>query len=80
MEIGIHIPEVKLLPSKTNSGYFAIKRFDRNQNKKLHMARAAALLEADFRSPCLDYIELFKLTKIITKDNMKDLKELFLRM
>ena len=80
MEIGIHIPEVKLLPSKTNSGYFAIKRFDRNQNKKLHMARAAALLEADFRSSSLDYIELFKLTKIITKDNMNDLKELFLRM
>lgn len=80
MEIGINIPEVKLLPSKTNSGYFAIKRFDRNQNKKLHMISAAALLEADFRSPCLDYIELFKLTKIITKDNMNDLKELFLRM
>lgn len=79
-EIGINIPEVKLLKSKTNSGYFAIKRFDRKGNKKLHMITAAALLEADFRSPCLDYSELFKLTKIITKDNMNDLKELFLRM
>lgn len=44
------------------------------------MASATALLEADFRSSSLDYIELFKLTKIITKDNMNDLKELFLRM
>lgn len=79
-EIGINIPETKLLKSKYNSGYFAIKRFDRVNNKKIHMITAAALLEADFRSPCLDYSDLFKLTKIITKDNMADLKELFLRM
>lgn len=79
-EIGINIPEVKLLESKFNSGYFAIKRFDRNKNQKLHIITAAALLEADFKSPCLDYSELFKLTKIITKDNIKDLEDLFLRM
>ncbi len=79
-EIGINMPEVKLFESKTNSGYFGVKRFDRDNNKKFHMITAAALLEVDFRSPCLDYITLFKLTKIITKDNMNDLKELFLRM
>ena len=79
-EIGINIPEVRLFESKTNSGYFGIKRFDRLGDKKLHMITAAALLEVDFRSPCLDYSELFKLTKIITKDNMNDLKDLFLRM
>lgn len=79
-EIGINIPETKLLDSKINSGYFAIRRFDRINNKKIHMITAAALLEVDFRSPCLDYSELFKLTKIITKDNINDLKDLFLRM
>ena len=79
-EIGINMPEVKLLESKINSGYFAVKRFDRVNGKKLHMVSAAALLEVDFRSPCLDYSELFKLTRIITKDNTNDLKELFLRM
>ncbi len=79
-EIGIDIPEVKLFPSKTNSGYFGIKRFDRINGKKIHMITAAALLEADFRSPCLDYRDLFKLTNILTNNNKDDIKNLFLRM
>lgn len=80
IEIGIDMPEVKLFDSKTNNGYFGIKRFDRTNGKKVHMISAAALLEADFRSPCIDYNDLFKLTRIITKDSTSDLKELFLRM
>lgn len=79
-EIGINIPPVKLFESKTNSGYFGVQRFDRREGKKIHMITAAALLEADFRSQCLDYNELFKLTKIITNDNIADLNDLFLRM
>ena len=79
-EIGINIPEVKLFPSKTNSGYFGIKRFDRLNGKKIHMITAAALLEVDFRSPCIDYNDLFKLTKILTNNNIDDIKNLFLRM
>ena len=79
-EIGINIPDVKLFTSNLNSGYFGVKRFDRVNGKKIHMITAAALLEVDFRTPCLDYSELFKLTKIITHDNQDDLKELFLRM
>ena len=79
-EIGINIPETKLFPSIYNSGYFGIKRFDRKNNEKVHMISASALLEADYRSPCLDYLDLFKLTKIITKDNKKDIEDLYLRM
>lgn len=78
--IGIDIPEVKLFKSKFNSGYFGIKRFDRVNGKKTHMISAAALLEVDFNSPCLDYLDLFKLTKIVTRDNENDLKQLYLRM
>lgn len=79
-EIGIKIPDVKLFPSKTSMGYFGIKRFDRDGDKKIHMISAAALLEVDFKSPCADYSDLFKLTKIITKDNKEDVKQLYLRM
>ena len=79
-KIGINIPDVKLFPSKNNSGYFGIERFDRKDGNKIHMISAAALLEADFRSPCLDYNDLFKLTRILTNDNLVDLKQLFLRM
>lgn len=72
----IDIPEAQLL----NDKYFAIKRFDRNHKNKTHMISAAALLEADFKAPCADYLDLFKLTKIITKENEYDLEQLYRRM
>lgn len=79
-KVGIEIPNVKLFKSNTNAGYFGIKRFDRINGEKVHMITAAALLEADFRSPCADYLDLFKLTKLITFSNLEDLKQLYLRM
>ncbi len=79
-EIGINIPDIKLFKSNINKGYFGIKRFDRSGKRKIHVISAAALLEADFNTPCADYLDLFKLTKIVTKDNKKDIEELYLRM
>lgn len=75
---GIDMPLVKLFDSKMCSGYFGIERFDINHNSKLHMATVAGLLEADYRSPCLDYNDLLKLTKIITNDI--DTYQMFRRM
>lgn len=72
----IDMPETKLIQDQ----YFAVKRFDRLGNKKIHMISAAALLEADFKSPCADYLDLFKLTKIITRDNAYDIEQLYRRM
>ncbi len=65
---GIEVPEIKLLESKICLGYFGIKRFDRKQNNKIHMASASAILETSHRLPNLDYIDLMKLTYILTKD------------
>ena len=79
-EIGINIPDFKLIDSKISKGFFAIKRFDRINNVKIHMISVSALVEADFKSPCMDYNELFKLTKLITFDNKDDIEELYLRM
>lgn len=79
-ELGMNMPDVKLFESKKTKGYFGIKRFDRVGDEKIHMISAAALLEVDFQTPCCDYSDLFKLTKIVTKDNLNDLKELYLRM
>lgn len=78
--IGIDMSDVKLFESSKGKGYFGIKRFDRINNKKVHMISASALLEADFRSPCCDYLDLFKLTKYITNENEHDIKQLYLRM
>ena len=78
-ETGINIPEIKLITSKKGNKYFLIKRFDRVNNKKIHMISAAALLEVDFRAPSLDYNELIKLTRVLTK-NDDDVVEMYRRM
>ena len=91
---GIDMTEVRLFPSKKCKGYFGIKRFDRerivdgigtkvkagNKKKRIHMLTAAALLELDFEQPRLDYHSLMKLTKILTRDNEADVREMFRRM
>jgi len=78
-EAGIDIPDIKLVTSKLGNKYFLIKRFDRNGDKRIHMISAAALLEVDFRAPSLDYNELIKLTRVLTK-NDEDVLEMFRRM
>ncbi len=76
---GIDMTNTVLFKSNLCSGYFGIKRFDRN-NGKIHMISAAALLEVDYRAPVLDYSDLFKLTKIVTNNNKNDVIELYRRM
>lgn len=78
-EAGINIPDIKLITSKCGNKYFLIKRFDRSDNKRIHMISAAALLEVDFRAPSLDYNELIKLTRVLTK-NDDDVVEMYRRM
>lgn len=83
-ECGISMTETRLFPSEQCKGYFGIKRFDRiltrDNIKKVHMLTAAALLELDFEQPNLDYHELMKLTKILTRDNYEDMENMFRRM
>ena len=81
---GITMSETRLFPSEKCEGYFGVKRFDRisdkNETKRIHMLTAAALLELDFQQPSLDYHSLMKLTKILTRDNEKDMRERVRRM
>ncbi|GAB4195068.1 MAG: type II toxin-antitoxin system HipA family toxin [Wenzhouxiangellaceae bacterium] len=67
-EAGIIIPDTHLFPAKNGPGYFAIKRFDRDGNQRLHMHTACGLLHADFRIPSLDYEDLIALTSTLTRD------------
>ncbi|AYD47316.1 type II toxin-antitoxin system HipA family toxin [Arachidicoccus soli] len=68
IEAGVSIPKVFLFPAKKGGGYFAVKRFDRDGNKRLHMHTASGLLHSDFRAPSLDYEDLLTLTGALTKD------------
>ena len=60
---GVEFTETELLEGK----YFATKRFDREEGRRVHMHSAAGLLYADFRFPSLDYTELIKATLALTK-------------
>lgn len=78
---GIVVPNTKLLPSKKCKGYFATERFDRDYSafelNRIHMLTVAAILELDFTTPSLDYNSLMKLTKILTHDNIEELRQMY---
>lgn len=69
---GIDMPETMLFEGR----FFGTKRFDIINNKNLHVHSAAGLLHADFRLPSLDYTELIKATRAITK-NEKEVEKMF---
>jgi serine/threonine-protein kinase HipA len=83
-QCGIDMEETRLFPSDICDGYFGTKRFDRNNDSfgehRIHMLTAAALLELDFRQPNMDYHQLMKLTKILTRDNKHDIENMYRRM
>ena len=69
---GIHRPETRLF----EGNYFGVERFDRRPEGKIHTLSAAGLLNADYRVPSLDYLDLLKLCHILTK-TMKEVEALF---
>ncbi|MBR1617839.1 type II toxin-antitoxin system HipA family toxin [bacterium] len=75
-DCGIKMTETKLFDSKICSGYFGIKRFDRENGKKIHMVSVSGLLETSHRLPNLDYNILMKLTLELTK-NYQDIEQLY---
>lgn len=75
-QAGVSIPDVHLFQSRKGSGYFAVKRFDREGSKRLHMHTIGGLLHSDFRTPSLDYDDLLTLTGTITKD-IREVEKMF---
>lgn len=73
---GINVPEVHLFPSQKGNGYFAVKRFDREGNKRLHMHTVSGLVHSNFRFPSLDYEDLLSLTGVLTKD-IREVEKMF---
>ena len=72
----IKMSETRLFESKICSGYFGVKRFDRENGKKVHMVSVSGLLETSHRLPNLDYNILMKLTLELTK-NYQDIEQLY---
>ena len=67
----VDIPPSRLICTKVRGieeSFFAIKRFDRNKNKKLHVVSLGGLLDASHREPSLDYTQLLKAVHFVTRD------------
>ncbi|MDH1603411.1 type II toxin-antitoxin system HipA family toxin [Empedobacter sp. GD03739] len=75
-DAGIEMPEVHLFSSQKGNGYFAIKRFDRDKNKRLHMHTVSGLVHSNFRLPSHDYEDLLSLTSVLTKD-IREVEKMF---
>ena len=68
--------DTRLLSSNLYEGYFATKRFDRENGRKIHMVSVSGLLETSHRIPNLDYNILMQLTLNITHD-YEEIEKLF---
>ena len=76
---GINVNEFRLFESTKNKGYFGSKRFDRKDEKDIHMISLSSILETTHRIPNLDYYHLFQVISVICIDK-KEIYEAFRRM
>lgn len=76
---GIRMAPVQVLRATSGEPFFATDRFDRSGAARLHMQTVAALLDVDFRTATLDYTELLKLVRLMTRDQ-RAVEEMFRRM
>lgn len=80
-QAGLQPPEWRLIPAPAQSGavaWLTVKRFDylsggadgdpkKTMPGRLHMHSACGLLNADFRTPSLDYLDLIKASRQLCK-------------
>jgi serine/threonine-protein kinase HipA len=70
-EAGLIMPKTDLLNMRVNrnkESYFAVKRFDRAWNRKIHFLSLSGYAHANHRVPCLDYGSgVFAATKKLTR-------------
>ncbi len=68
-EAGIHMSPVRLFRGDHGAGYFMTRRFDRKGNgRRIHVQSAASLLNLDCRTDRIDYLDLFKLSDVLTRN------------
>jgi len=77
---GIVMSETQLAASRLCGGYFKTKRFDREGSNKIFSITFTGLLETDFRVPSCDYSTYMKLIQILTRNNIHDLRQMYLLM
>jgi len=67
-EAGIEMPPTRLFDDGEGHSWFGVRRFDRQGAKRMHMHTLGGLVDADFRLPSLDYVDLLKVTRALTRN------------
>jgi serine/threonine-protein kinase HipA len=76
---GVAVPSTQLLGrTRTRPGYFAIERFDRVGSARIHCHTLGGLLQLPHASPALDYLQLLKVTRGLTRSEAS-VSEMFRR-
>jgi serine/threonine-protein kinase HipA len=78
-DAGIDMAWTGVLRSDRGEPFFVTDRFDRVGAGRLHMQTVAALLEVDFREATLDYSELLRVVRHVTRD-IRATEEMYRRM
>jgi serine/threonine-protein kinase HipA len=77
---GVAMPPTRLFEVRRGRAvrrYFGVRRFDRTSgNQRIHLHTFGNLVQVDFRIPSTDYEDLFKVTRVLTKNHL-DLLRLF---
>lgn len=76
---GVEMTGVRIIRASNGEPFFVTDRFDRIGGRRLHMQTVAALLDVDFREATLDYAELLKITRVMTRDQ-RAVEQMFTRM
>lgn len=67
-DAGLAVPEFRLITDEAGLRHIAVRRFDRQDGRRLHMATAFGLLHASHQMPSLDYDQLLTLAWSLTRD------------
>jgi serine/threonine-protein kinase HipA len=77
---GIAMSETRLIATDAGPGYFATRRFDRSDRRRIHMASLAGAIEAPPNVPgAINYDMFLRATRTITR-HVGDIEQAFRRM
>jgi len=76
---GIKMPKTRLFMTAEGDAFFGVERFDRKENRRIHVHTFGNLIHSNFRVPGCDYEQLVKTTRILTK-NQTDIEAVFRQM
>ncbi|MDP8080111.1 type II toxin-antitoxin system HipA family toxin [Phocoenobacter skyensis] len=73
---GIEMPEHHYFDLSKEHSAFGVKRFDRHNGERIHIHTLAGLLNTDFRLPTLDYTQLLRCVRMMTR-SQKDVERAY---